>query len=79
MFITFQQSLPTLGEAEASSLPITAVTGLGPTGWALSPSGTDVGLWGGEVGLRPGLIPGGGGALLFWLLATSGEGLPAGC
>lgn len=68
-----------MGEEEASSLPIIAATGLGPTGWALSQSGPDVGLWGGKLGPSPGLVPGGGGALLFWLLATSGEGPPASC
>lgn len=68
----------TLGEEEASSLPITAATGLGPTGWDRSMSGTELGLQADGLGPRPGLELGGGGALLFWLLPTSREGPPTG-
>lgn len=67
-----------MGEDEASSLPITAATGLGPAGWDLSLSGPELGLGAGGLGPRPGLELGGGGALLFWLLPTSREGTPAG-
>lgn len=65
-----------MGEEEASSLPITAATGLGPTGWARSLSGPELGLGAGGLGPRPGLELGGGGALLFW--PASREGPPAG-
>lgn len=68
--------LVTFGEEEASSL--TAATGLGPTGWARSLSGIELGLGAGGLGPRPGLELGGGGALLFWLLLMSREGPPAG-
>lgn len=67
----------TFGEEEANSLPITAATGLGPTGWVLSTSGPGLGLGSGVLRLRPGLELGGKGALLFWLAPTSREGLPA--
>lgn len=68
----------TFGEEEANSLPITAATGLGPAGWVLSLSGPEPGLGAGVLGPRPGLELGGRGALLFWLVPTSSEGLTAG-
>lgn len=70
--------LVTLGEEEASSLPITAATVLGPAGWVRSTSGTELGLQAGELEPSLGLELGGRGALLFWLLPTSREGPPAG-
>lgn len=73
-----RRSLFTLGEEEASSLPNTAATGLGPTGWVFSLSAPGLGLGAGGLRPRPGLGPGGWGARLFWLLPTSGEGPPAG-
>lgn len=69
-------SLITFGEEEASSLPITAVTGLGLTAWACSLSGAELGLEADGLGPRLGLELGGRGALLFWLLLTSTEGVP---
>lgn len=68
----------TFGEEEASSLPITAATGLGPTGWARSTSGTELGLLAEGLGPGLGLELGGGGALLFWMLSTSAPGPPTG-
>lgn len=68
----------TFGEEEASSLPITAATGLGPTGWARSTSGTELGLLAEGLGPGPGLELGGGGALLFWMPPTSAPCPPTG-
>lgn len=68
----------TFGEEEASSLPITAARGLGPKGWALFPSGPELGLEVGGLGPGTVLVLGGGGALLFWIPPRSGEGLPEG-
>lgn len=67
-------SLLTLGEEEASSLPITAATGLGLVGWVLSLSGPQLGLTGVELELGPVVVLGGAGAILLWLLSTLWEG-----